>query len=203
MSVRWVGDTGDERFVSRDGIQRGIAAVTPLLTGDVCLALPPLPELVVALGACREAGISPTLVHPLDDLRAAATASAVITASAFLYRGDVVFLKERIDDVAARAERIVVVDRLGWMPLGATMDVYHEVPMHPGRDVWFPALPSGGVATDDAAVAPSLREVVADPSRLMGDRTLVLYESLLEPDDADYVGASGTSLGSRGAGRLS
>lgn len=143
------------------------------------------------------------MVHPREDLQALRSVDVVLTSSAFFYRGVLSFLKERVDDAAKEADRIVVVDRTGWMPLGATMDVYHEVPMQPGRDEWFPPVPDGVEPTGEHVVAPSLREIVRNPECVITDDVLVLHESYLEPADAAYVGASGTSLGSRPAGRLS
>jgi acyl-coenzyme A synthetase/AMP-(fatty) acid ligase len=206
-AILWVGEPGDRRAVSRSDLEDAVAQLAPTMEDDVCIVLPPTPELVVALMACDRTGIVPRLLHPLDDLGPIARSRVVLTSSALVYRGGIVFLKERIDDAIEHVERVMVVDRTGWMPLGATMDVYHEVPMRPDCDVWFPPIaesePSGSYRE-----VPSLRGIVSDPTCLIRDEALFLYEGNLEPQDAEraraaYVGASGTSLGSRPGGRLS
>ncbi len=168
----------------------------------MAIVLPPLPELAVALNACTD----PLLIHPLE-IPGRIDADLVITSSALVYRGDLIFLKERVDAVFDGV--VVVRDRTGWMPLGATLDVYHDVPMKPERDVWFPEIDETDERPDRLIEAPSLRAILEDPSGLVAlDGALFLYEGYLEPDDADraraaYVGASGTRRGSRPEGRLS
>ena len=206
-AILWIGEPGDCRAVSRSDLEDVVAQLASTLEDGVCIVLPPSPELVVALIACDRIGIVPRLVHPLDDLGPIARSHVVLTSSALVYRGELVFLKERIDDAIEHVERVMVVDRTGWMPLGATMDAYHEVPMRPGRDAWFPPI-AGSEPSGSYQEVPSLREIVSDPSRMICDEALFLYEGHLEPQDADraravYVGASGTSLGSRPGGRLS
>ncbi len=169
--------------------------------------LAPVPELVIGMLACRRLGVAAELVHPMvgdGALREAlAGGRVVLTSSAAVYRGQLHFLKERVDDAVGDVDRIVVADRTGWMPLGPTLDVYHDVPMRPGRDEWFPKIAEGAEPVGDVVEAPSLREIVDDPACLNTNDALLLYEGYLEPTDAAYVGASGTSLGSRPGGRLS
>lgn len=201
--IVWVGDPGDRRVIGSaaldDAADRLAAELRP---GDVVgVVLPPVPELVVTLHACERVGAGARVVHVLDPMDVG-DARVVVTSSALGYRGELVFLKERVDDAIADVDRMLVVDRTGWMPLGATMDVYHEVPMRPGRDEWFPRITKGTEPAGALVEAPSLREIVGDPACLITDEALLLYESYLEPGDAGYVGASGTSLGSRPPGRL-
>lgn len=210
--VVWWGEPGDVRAVSAAGIEDAVVRLAPILrdAASVAIVLPPCPELVASVLACHRAGIVPRVVHVLDELEGLSAAEFVLTSSAVVYRGDILFLKERVDDARhLGTARTLVVDRTGWMPLGPTLDVYHEVPMRPGTDEWFPAIDTSPEPIQPTRMAPSLRTIVTDPQLLAAQADpLFLYEAYLEPDDGArareaYVGASTVSRGSRPDGRLS
>jgi hypothetical protein len=207
--VVWCGEPGDVRTVSAAAIEDAVVRLIPTVrdAGDVAIVLPPCPELVVSLIACERAGVVPRMVHVLDELGPLSDVELVLTSSAVVYRGELVFLKERVDD--AGAGRTLVVDRTGWMPLGPTLDVYHEVPMRPDLDAWFPAIEVSSEPIAPTRMAPCLRAIVKDPTTLTEQGgPLFLHEAYLDADDETrareaYVGASTASRGSRGDGRLS
>lgn len=200
-SIMWTGEPGDTRSVTSQAFDDTVARLAAMCAGArVAVVLPPSPELAVALSACNQ----PLMIHPLE-IPDRIDADFVITSSALVYRGDLIFLKERVDAIFGGS--VLVHDRTGWMPLGATLDVYHDVPMKVGRDVWFPKIEETDEHPTDLVEAPPLRAVVEGRSQLP-DEPFFLYEGYLEAEDADraraaYVGASGTRRGSRPGGRLS
>ncbi len=60
----------------------------------------------------------------------------IVTADGVVENGFVRPLKEEVDEAVPHAKRVIVLRHLGDVPLGPTYDVYLDVQMQAGRDVW-------------------------------------------------------------------
>ena len=94
-----------------------------------------VPELAVAILACARIGAAHSVIfggfsaHAIADRVEDAKSRVVITCDGAWRRGQVVPLKENVDQAArltARIEAVLVLRRIG-----------HKVPMTPGRDHWW------------------------------------------------------------------
>lgn len=68
----------------------------------------------------------------------------VITADGVIENGMVRPLKEEVDEALPDAGRVFVLRHLGNVPLSPTYDVYLDVPMKPGRDIWLDQVGASG-----------------------------------------------------------
>jgi hypothetical protein len=66
-----------------------------------------------------------------------ASPNVVVTADGVVEAGCIRALKEEVDAIVPRAERMIVIRNVGEAPLAPTMDAYLDVQMTPGRDVWL------------------------------------------------------------------
>lgn len=103
--------------------------------GDrVGIYLPMIPEVVIAMQACVRIGAVHTVVfsafsaESLRDRLLDSGARLLITADGYYRRGRVVDLKPQADQAltGTKVEKVIVVRRVG-----------HQVPMTPGRDLWY------------------------------------------------------------------
>jgi acetyl-CoA synthetase len=104
--------------------------------GDrVCIYLPMIPEMAVAVLACARIGAVHSVVfagfsaQSLADRAADAGAKMIITADGMNRGGKQIHLKRIVDEASKQVpclEQIMVIQRLGW-----------DVPMESGRDFWY------------------------------------------------------------------
>ncbi len=165
MAIIWVGDDGDERWLTYRELYERVNRLGAALRrlgieeGDrVALFLPMIPETAIALLAIGRIGaiVIPTFSGYGPDAVASrlqdAGAKALITADGFPRRGRVVSMKETAD-VAVRSSptvrHVIVVERTG-----------REIPWTDGRDVWWheiaAGMPTDEPALDTAADAPTM-----------------------------------------------
>lgn len=158
LAVIWEGDDGEVRKLSYRELRREVNRLANALRrlgirrGDrVAIFLPMLPETVVAVLAVGKigavfvpmfSGFGPeALTSRIRD----SGATTIITADGFFRRGSPVSLKSVADQVAAVCDgvrQIIVLQRSG-----------ADVPMTPGRDVWWHDLVAG--ESTDADLEPT------------------------------------------------
>ena len=147
-AIVWEGEDGELRTLSyRELLAEVSRAANVLLSlgvqqGDrVTLYLPMIPEAVIAMLACARIGATHSVVFggfsvsALADRIQDAGSKVLITADASYRRGQRVPLKANADEAASRApslEKMLVVRRSGPAEPGG-----QDVPMQPGRDVWW------------------------------------------------------------------
>ncbi len=141
-AIIWEGEPGDRRTLTFADLQREVATFANVLRGlgveagdRVCLYLPMIPELAIAMLACARIGATHSVVfggfsaEALRDRLNDAQVKVVVTADGGYRRGAIVPLKVNVDDALAQApsvERVVVVSRTG-----------QTVAMRDGRDRWW------------------------------------------------------------------
>jgi len=141
-AIIWEGEPGDSRTLTFADLQREVATFANVLRGlgveagdRVCLYLPMIPELAIAMLACARIGATHSVVfggfsaEALRDRLNDAQAKVVVTADGGYRRGAIVPLKVNVDEALAQApsvERVVVVSRTG-----------QTVSMREGRDLWW------------------------------------------------------------------
>jgi acetyl-CoA synthetase len=144
-AIIWEGEPGDERVLTYQDLYREVNRVALALKqagvqkGDiVALYLPMIPELPIAMLACARIGAPHTVIFggfspdAIADRVNDCQAKIVITADAGYRRGNVVPLKDNIDQAVKdtpSVQRVVVVERVG--------SEVHSVQMHQPRDVWW------------------------------------------------------------------
>jgi acetyl-CoA synthetase len=104
--------------------------------GDrVCIYLPMIPEMAIAVLACARIGAVHSVVfagfsaQALADRAADAGAAMIITADGMNRGGKQIHLKRIVDEACKNLpdlQQVMVVQRLGW-----------DVPMEPKRDFWY------------------------------------------------------------------
>ncbi|MEZ0374206.1 MAG: acetate--CoA ligase, partial [Candidatus Sericytochromatia bacterium] len=141
-AIIWEGEPGDSRILTYQSLHREVCRFANVLkklgvlTGDrVCLYMPMIPELAIAMLACARIGATHSIVfggfssESLRDRIEDAQAKLVVTANGGWRRGKIIQLKE-IVDVALKGvdcvKEVVVVERTP-----------NAVQMLPGRDHWW------------------------------------------------------------------
>jgi acetyl-CoA synthetase len=143
-AIVWEGEPGEERVLTYGDLHREVNRFANVLRalgvrrGDrVCIYLPLVPEVVVAMLACARIGAPHSVVfggfsaESLRDRINDARAKVLVTADGGWRRGAIVPLKRSADEAIAGCptiESTVVVRRLGHA---------HPAPMTPGRDHWW------------------------------------------------------------------
>jgi acetyl-CoA synthetase len=138
----WEGEPGDSRTLTYRELHREVCKFANALKGlgiqkgdRVCLYMPMVPELPIAMLACARIGAAHSVVfggfsaNALVDRITDAQAKAVITADGGWRRGSVVPLKEAVDEALTRTpsvESVVVLER-----------THSGVDMQSGRDHWW------------------------------------------------------------------
>jgi len=142
IAFYWEGEPGDTRTLTYADMLREVSRTANALKelgvakGDrVCIYMPMIPELPVALLACARIGAPHTVVfggfsaEAVRDRIDDAKAEIVITADGGYRRGAPAALKPHVDEAiegSATIEAVLVVKRTG-----------QDVPMQEGRDVWW------------------------------------------------------------------
>ena len=143
-AIVWEGEPGDERVLTYNDLYREVCKFSNVLKklgvkkGDrVALYMPMIPELIVSVLACARIGAPHTVVFggfSPESLRGRindAEAKVVVTADGGYRRGQIVQLKQNVDDAIAECpsvENVVIVRRIG----EAVRMHFHE-----GRDHWY------------------------------------------------------------------
>jgi len=156
-AIIWEGEPGEERVLRYADLHREVCKFANVLKslgvgkGDrVCLYMPMIPELPIAMLACARIGATHSVVfggfsaEALRDRLNDAQAKVVVTADGGYRRGTTVPLKENVDQALREApsvEKVVVVRRTG-----------ETVAMNDGRDGWWDDLMA--TASDQCPVEP-------------------------------------------------
>ncbi|HLC25933.1 MAG TPA: acetate--CoA ligase [bacterium] len=138
----WEGEPGDSRTYTYQSLHREVCKFANVLKsagvkkGDrVAIYLPMIPELPVAMLACARIGATHNVVfggfssEALKDRINDAQAKIVITADGGYRRGNIVPLKENVDEALKETptiEKVIVVQRTG-----------KPVHLAAGRDMWW------------------------------------------------------------------
>ncbi len=141
-AIIWEGEPGETRTLTYQELHRQVCKFANVLKslgvqkGDrVAIYLPLVPELAVTMLACARMGATHSIifggfsaqaiVDRIDD----AQAKLIVTADGGYRRGNVIPLKQNVDEALLRSpsvEKVVVLKRIGL-----------EVKMAPGRDHWW------------------------------------------------------------------
>ena len=144
-AIIWEGENGETATWTYQQLHSQVCKFANVLKmlgihkGDrVCIYMPMIPEIAVVMLACTRIGAvhsivfggfsSSALVDRIND----AEAKLVVTADGGYRRGEIVNLKENVDEAIEQCpsvENVVVVKRLN-----------KEIPMHYGRDHWYDEL---------------------------------------------------------------
>jgi acetyl-CoA synthetase len=138
----WEGEPGEQRVLTYADLHREVCLFANALKGlgvgkgdRVCLYMPLVPELAVAMLACARLGAAHSVVfggfssQAIRDRVNDAGCKAVVTADGGYRRGAVINLKQNVDEALKETptvEKVVVLRRTG-----------QDVPMRPGRDLWW------------------------------------------------------------------
>src|SRR5258708_7570840 len=141
----WEGEPGDSRVLTYQMLADEVAKCANALKslgikdGDrVAIYMPLVPEAAIAMLACARIGAIHSVVfggfsaEALADRINDAEAKVCITADGGLRRGQVVELKQNVDEALKKCqsiEKVLVLKRVG-----------NKVEMHTGRDVWWDEL---------------------------------------------------------------
>lgn len=141
----WEGEPGDERVLTYQDVYRAVNRVALALKqsgiqkGDtVAIYLPMIPELPIAMLACARIGAPHTVIFAgfspdaIRDRINDCQAKLVITADAGYRRGNLIPLKDNVDEAlqgAPSVRQVVVFPRVG--------SSVRQVHMQPGRDAWW------------------------------------------------------------------
>ncbi len=140
----WEGEPGDERVLTYGDLHREVQKFANVLKslgvqkGDrVCIYMPMVPEVVIAMLACARIGAPHSVVfggfsaESLADRINDAQAKLLITADGGYRRGNIVTLKMNADTALKSTpsiEKVIVYKRIGGD---------YSVPMQEGRDFWW------------------------------------------------------------------
>lgn len=156
-AIIWEGEPGDSRILTYQTLHHEVCRFANVLKnlgveyGDrVCLYMPMIPELAIAMLACARIGATHSIVfggfssESLRDRIEDAQAKVVVTADGGWRRGKIVPLKEIVDkalDNLGCVKHVVVVERTG-----------EKIRMQVGRDHWWHELIS--IASDQCEPYP-------------------------------------------------
>jgi acetyl-CoA synthetase len=140
----WEGEPGDERVLTYGDLYREVQKFANVLKslgvqkGDrVCIYMPMVPEVVIAMLACARIGAPHSVVFggfsadALADRIRDAQAKVLITADGGWRRGNIVPLKHNADEALRQTDsvqKVVVYRRIGGD---------YTVNMQEGRDLWW------------------------------------------------------------------
>ncbi|MBW4435667.1 MAG: acetate--CoA ligase [Pleurocapsa minor GSE-CHR-MK-17-07R] len=142
LAIIWEGEPGDKQTYSYWRLWREVNKCANVLKslgvkkGDrVTIYMGRIPELVISMLACAKIGAVHSVVyggfseHALADRIEDAQSKVLITADGAWLRGNIVKLKDIVDEAVHRSpivESVLVVKRTG-----------HDVKMQQGRDYWY------------------------------------------------------------------
>ena len=156
-AILWEGEPGDVRTFTYSSLLEEVSKVANALKamgirkGDrVCIYMPMVPELAMAMLACARIGAPHSVVfggfsaESLYDRINDAEAKLVITADGGWRRGNIVPLKKTVDDAIAMGcpsiEKVLVLERTGAPGTntnGLTTHDYARGSWSEGRDIWW------------------------------------------------------------------
>ncbi len=156
------GEPGDVRKITFGELQEEVARTANALKalgvqkGDrVCIYMPMVPELAIAMLACARIGAAHSVVFggfsadSLAERTNDAEAKLIITADGGWRRGGIVPLKHTVDEAirlgCPSVQHVLVLQRVG--PSGGSVPTYSHGIWHEGRDVWWHEL-VGSQSTD-------------------------------------------------------
>jgi acetyl-CoA synthetase len=141
-AIIWEGEPGDTRVITYGELHKEVCRFANVLKaqgvkkGDrVCLYMPMIPELAIAMLACTRIGAPHSIVfggfsaEALADRINDAEAKLVVTADGGFRKGAPFALKATVDEAVAKTPcvtKMIVVER-----------TKQAVDMRPGRDVWW------------------------------------------------------------------
>ncbi len=141
-AIIWEGEPGDSRTLTYQDLHREVSKFANVLKsigvnkGDrVAIYMPMIPELPIAMLGCARIGAIHSVVfggfsaEALKDRVYDAQAKVIITADGGFRKGEVVPLKEKVDEAADKSpsvEKVIAVKRTG-----------NQVQMKDGRDYWW------------------------------------------------------------------
>ncbi len=144
-AILWEGEPGESRTLTYQQLHREVCKFANALkalgvkTGDrVVLYMPLIPELAIAMLACTRIGATHSVIfggfssQALVDRITDAEARIIVTADGGFRRGNVIALKENVDEALKQlpfVESVIVYKRTGT-----------EIHMEPGRDHWWHSL---------------------------------------------------------------
>jgi acetyl-CoA synthetase len=150
-AIVWEGEPGDTRVLRYQDLHREVCKFANVLktlgvrAGDrITIYMPMIPELPIAMLACARIGATHSVIfggfssEAVADRNNDAKSRMVITADGGWRRGKVVPLKQNVDtalDKSPTIEKCIVFNRCNL-----------QVPMKPGRDVWWHELMAGASA---------------------------------------------------------
>jgi len=142
VALLWEGEKYEQRSYTYHQLQREVCRFASVLRamgvnkGDrVTIYMGRIPEIVIAMLACAKIGAVHSVVYGGFSVEALhgriedSQSKVAITADGAWLRGNIVPLKEIMDEALQRAptvQTVIVVKRTG-----------HEVHMEPGRDLWY------------------------------------------------------------------
>jgi acetyl-CoA synthetase len=151
VAILWEGEPGDVRKITYRELHADVCRFANVLKGlgvtsgdRVCIYMPMVPELPVAMLACARIGAAHSIVfggfsaNALVDRITDANAKVVITADGGWRRGSVVPLKQAVDEALPRTpsvESVICLKRTG-----------NAVTMKEGLDHWWHDLMDGASA---------------------------------------------------------
>ncbi|MBZ0302011.1 MAG: acetate--CoA ligase [Anaerolineae bacterium] len=152
LALIWEGEPGDKKTFSYWRLWQETNKFANVLRGmgvkkgdRVTIYMGRVPELVIAMLACAKIGAIHSVVYggfseqALADRIEDAQSRVLVTCDGAWLRGDIVRLKDTVDEAVRRSpvvETVIVVKRTG-----------HEVNMEHGRDYWYHDLMSLPIAT--------------------------------------------------------
>ncbi len=141
-AIVWEGEPGDKRVLTYDQMFRDVNRFANVLKGlglrkgdRVTIYMPMIPELPIAMLACARLGLIHSVIFggfsakAIRDRVEDADSTVIVTADAGSRRGGLVPLKKAVDEGIEGlpfVRHVIVFRRAGV-----------EVPMQPGRDVWW------------------------------------------------------------------
>jgi acetyl-CoA synthetase len=141
-AILWEGENGDTATLTYQQLHTEVCKFANVLKkmgiqkGDrVCIYMPMIPEIAVAMLACTRIGAVHSIVFggfsasALVDRIGDASAKMVITSDGGYRRGSIVNLKENVDEALVKCptiENVVVVKRTG-----------HNINFNAGKDHWY------------------------------------------------------------------
>ncbi len=144
-AIIWEGEPGESRTLTYQELHRQVCKFANVLKtlnvekGDrVVLYMPLVPELAIAMLSCSRIGATHSVIfggfssQALVDRITDAQAKLVVTADGGYRRGNIVVLKQNVDEALKNTpsvESVIVLKRTG-----------SDVHMEPGRDFWWDGL---------------------------------------------------------------
>ena len=170
VAIQWEGEPGERRSLTYHQLWREVNRFANALKGlgvrrgdRVTIYMPMVPELPIAMLACSRIGAIHSVIfggfsaQSIKDRVEDADSHVLVTADAGIRRGNLIPLKQTVDEALSGSEivqHVIVYRRAGI-----------DVPMYPGRDRWWHEL---------AAVA----DRTCDPEPMLAtDPLFILYTS--------------------------